>query len=551
MTRRPERRPDALTRSAGARHSAAQHGAAQPIGGHPGPSAETAIEVPFGDPDHDHRPRVRPGVARRRPARSGRQALRRRRRGRRRRSRRARRRVLLDARSVGLGQDDDAADDRRLRDADERPRPAPRRGRHEDAAVRPRREHGLPGLRPVPAHDRRRQRRLRPDGPQGPEARARHARHRGAAHGPPARVRGAQAEPAVGRPAPAGRARPRAGQPAARPAPRRAARRARPQAPRGDADRAEGHPAAGRHHVHLRDPRPGRGAHDERPPGRLQQGPDRADRRAGRRLRAPDDPLRRRLRRHLQPADRARSRRPSSGGAGTFTIRPEKIRMAEPRPRPARTRTRRSGASGTSSTSARTPVSSSRSTPARTSSSPGRTSRRRRPRHSHSRARLSASSGSDSTICPSRTGSEPVRNGGGERDEDTKDAGAARGSGHRRVGLFGWWRIHRPECRGDAAASQPAASEAGSTAPSAAAATPGTEPAHGRRPRRTQGQTINVLAWPGYVENGSTDPTVRLGHGLREGDRLQGQAAVVRDLGRGLHAVLDQPGAVRRRLGVG
>ena len=34
-------------------------------------------------------------------------------------------------------------------------------------AVRPRRQHGLPGLRPVPAHDRRRQRRLRADGPQG------------------------------------------------------------------------------------------------------------------------------------------------------------------------------------------------------------------------------------------------------------------------------------------------------------------------------------------------------------------------------------------------
>ena len=49
-------------------------------------------------------------------------------------------------------------------------------GRHDGAAVRARRQHGLPGLRPVPAHDGRRQRRLRPDGPQGarrPSARAR------------------------------------------------------------------------------------------------------------------------------------------------------------------------------------------------------------------------------------------------------------------------------------------------------------------------------------------------------------------------------------------
>ena len=46
---------------------------------------------------------------------------------------------------------------------------------------------------------------------------------------------------------------------------RRAARRARPQAPRGDAGRAEGHPARGRHHLRLRHPRPARGAVHERP----------------------------------------------------------------------------------------------------------------------------------------------------------------------------------------------------------------------------------------------------------------------------------------------
>ena len=73
-----------------------------------------------------------------------------------------------------------------------------------------------------------------------------------------------------GRPAPAGRAGPRARQPAAGPAPRRAAWRPRPQAARADADRAEGDPEGGRHHLHLRHPRPGGGAHHERPPGRLQ-----------------------------------------------------------------------------------------------------------------------------------------------------------------------------------------------------------------------------------------------------------------------------------------
>jgi putative spermidine/putrescine transport system substrate-binding protein len=56
------------------------------------------------------------------------------------------------------------------------------------------------------------------------------------------------------------------------------------------------------------------------------------------------------------------------------------------------------------------------------------------------------------------------------------------------------------------AASQPAASTAASAAASQSAATPG--PSLPTQLGSTQGQTINVLAWPGYVENGSTDPKV-------------------------------------------
>ena len=113
-----------------------------------------------------------------------------------------------------------------------------------------------------------------------------------------------QAGPALGRPAAAGRARAGARQPAPGPPPRRAARRPRPQAPRGDAARAQGDPAGGRDHLHLRDPRPGGGAHDERPPGRLQPRPDRAGRHAGRGLRAAGDAVRGRVRRHVEPAQR-------------------------------------------------------------------------------------------------------------------------------------------------------------------------------------------------------------------------------------------------------
>ena len=88
---------------------------------------------------------------------------------------------------------------------------------------------------------------------------------------------------AVRRPAAACRPGPGARQPAERAAARRTARRPRPQAARGDAARAEADPARGRHHVHLRHPRPGRGAHDERPHRGHEPRPGRADRDAARR----------------------------------------------------------------------------------------------------------------------------------------------------------------------------------------------------------------------------------------------------------------------------
>jgi putative spermidine/putrescine transport system substrate-binding protein len=58
---------------------------------------------------------------------------------------------------------------------------------------------------------------------------------------------------------------------------------------------------------------------------------------------------------------------------------------------------------------------------------------------------------------------------------------------------------------GSAAPGSAAPTTAGSAAPSAAASAGASVPAE---LGSTQGQTINVLAWPGYVENGSTDKTV-------------------------------------------
>ena len=76
---------------------------------------------------------------------------------------------------------------------------------------------------------------------------------------------------------------------AERAAARRAARCARPEAARGDAVRAQADPARGRHHVRVRHPRPGRGAHDERPHRRDERGPGRADRHARGDLPPPGD----------------------------------------------------------------------------------------------------------------------------------------------------------------------------------------------------------------------------------------------------------------------
>ena len=105
-----------------------------------------------------------------------------------------------------------------------------------------------------------------------PEAEIKTARARGARDGRDGSDDPAQAEPALGRPAAARGARARPRQPAHRAAPRRAPRRPRRQAAQGHAARAQEAAERRRHHLHLRDPRPGRGAHHERPARRHEPG---------------------------------------------------------------------------------------------------------------------------------------------------------------------------------------------------------------------------------------------------------------------------------------
>ena len=176
--------------------------------------------------------------------------------------------------------------------------------RRRTVAARP--QHRLPGLRPVPAHDGARERRVRAarEGRRPPRAAQPGERGARARASPPGRR--APAGAALGRPAPARRARARDREPPDRAAARRAARRARPEAAPGDAGVPQGPAAGSRHHVRLRHARPGRGADDERPPGGLQRGAHRADREPRGGVRASGDRVRCRLRRNLE---RARARR--------------------------------------------------------------------------------------------------------------------------------------------------------------------------------------------------------------------------------------------------
>ena len=147
-----------------------------------------------------------------------------------------------------------------------------RQGRDRRTAVRARREHGLPGLRALPAHDRARERRVRPAREGREEARPAPAGRRGARARAARWLRRSQAGTALRRPAAARGARARDRQPPAVLLLDEPLGALDLKLRQGDAGRAEADPAGGRDHVRLRDARPGRGADDERPHRRLQPG---------------------------------------------------------------------------------------------------------------------------------------------------------------------------------------------------------------------------------------------------------------------------------------
>ena len=187
-------------------------------------------------------------------------------------------------------------------------------------------QHGVPELRPVPAPERRRQRRLRPATQEG---RASDEIERRVADelervGLAAETNRRPNQLSGGQQQRVALARALVNLPEG-PAARRAARRARPEAAQGPADRAEADPARGRDHLRLRDPRPGGGADDVRP--------DRGDERAAASSRS------------AAPRTSTSAPRPTfvAGFIGVSNLMPGDVTVGGRRPRQGAPRQRRRG----------------------------------------------------------------------------------------------------------------------------------------------------------------------------------------------------------------
>ena len=220
--------------------------------------------------------------------------------------------------------------DQRRQDLHRRPR------RHERAAEGPGHRDGVPELRALPAHDRRRQHGLRPQDGQGSHRGAQQAGRRGRQDPGPRGVPRAQAQGPVRWSAPA-----RGDGPRDRPQPAgvlhgRAAVEPRREDAGADPHRHRQAPGRPRRHHRLRHPRPGRG-HDDGRPGR---GDEARRAHAGRHpaqpLRQAEEPVRGRLHRLAadEPHRGALQGRPGPDRRVPRAGRPDGVQAARRRARP-------------------------------------------------------------------------------------------------------------------------------------------------------------------------------------------------------------------------
>ena len=240
---------------------------------------------------------------------------------------------------VRLRQVHQPADARRAGGGRRRGDPHRRARRHPHRAQGPRHRHGLPELRPLPAHVRRRQHGLRAEDRRHGQGRDPHAGRGGREDPRPHRLPRPQAQGPLRRAAPARRHGPRDRPPAAVLPDGRAAVQ-----PGREAARADPHPdrrpaAPPRRHHRLRHPRPGRG-HDHGRPRRPAQGRAApAGRQPAQPLRPATQHLRRRL--HRLTGDEPRRGQLTAEGArvGDYTVPIPRAARTELADRGARTAT--------------------------------------------------------------------------------------------------------------------------------------------------------------------------------------------------------------------